>query len=406
MKHYRKKIMTFLTAGVMAAGVLLAGCGSSKSQTSKTTQSSTQTAEKTSSTEETSSAKKAPKIKGLTYQSTLKLDYATQFAVYRYKGGYDLIDITGDAKYLLVPKGKKAPSGLSKSITVLKRPVNHIYLAATSSMSLFTAIDAMDSINMTSLNASGWSFEAPKKALKSGKMTFAGKYSEPDYEMLMDKKCHLAIESTMIYHTPEVKEMIENLGIPVMVDHSSYERTPLGRTEWIKLYGVLTGHEKQADDFFNKQKSVVEQYNNFKNTEKTVAFFYISTDGKAVVRRSDDYIPSMIETAGGRYIFKDLADPDGKTSIDMSVEKFYKTAENADYIIYDGSIDKTVQSLKDLKAKDPIMKNFKAVKDGNCWVTGTSMYQRVDTSGNMTVDIHKILTEKNPKDLEFLTKLK
>ena len=49
--------------------------------------------------------------------------------------------------------------------------------------------------------------------MEDGKILFAGKYSEPDYEMLIDEDCDLAIESTMILHTPKVQEMIEDLDI-------------------------------------------------------------------------------------------------------------------------------------------------------------------------------------------------
>lgn len=38
-----------------------------------------------------------------------------------------------------------------------------------------------------------------------------------------------------------------------MVERSSYEKHPLGRLEWIKLFGILFGKQQQADDYFNKQ---------------------------------------------------------------------------------------------------------------------------------------------------------
>ena len=181
---------------------------------------------------------------------------------------------------------------------------------------------------------------------------------------------------------------------------------PLGRTEWIKLYGALIGREEQADRFFKDQENKISKIKKQKNTGKTIAFFYISTDGKAIVRRSTDYIPSMIEIAGGKYIFKDLDDKDGKPSIPMTIEKFYDTAAGADYIVYNASIDSSVKSLKDLVAKDPAMKNFKAVRHGNCWTTGASMYQRTDIVGDMISDFNKLLTKKNPGDLKFIKKLK
>ena len=90
----------------------------------------------------------------------------------------------------------------------------------------------------------------------------------------------------------------------MLVDYSSYEPEPLGRTEWVKLYGLLTGHEKEAEDAFNKEQAAMEEVQNSaaasgdKET-KTVAFFYITSNGQANVRKSADYLPKMIEMAGG-----------------------------------------------------------------------------------------------------------
>lgn len=89
----------------------------------------------------------------------------------------------------------------------------------------------------------------------------------------------------MILHSPKVQEMIEDLDIPVFVDYSSYESHPLGRTEWVKVYGAMLNKEKEAEAFFDDQAKVIEDLKDFKNTEKTVAYFYINTDGSVVVRK-------------------------------------------------------------------------------------------------------------------------
>ena len=334
----------------------------------------------------------------------MELKYADQFAVYDYEGGYSLIDIVDEGQFLVVPEDGEVPEGLSEDITVLQKPLDRIYLAATASMALFASMDGTDHIRMSSLQASGWSMDSVKELMKKGDIIYAGKYSEPDYETMLDEGCNLAIESTMIYHSPEVQEMIEDLGIPVLIDRSSYESNPLGRTEWIKLYATLTDDREAADKFFEGQIEQIKELEDFKNTEKTVAYFYISTDGKAIVKSTDDYTPTMIEMAGGRYIFKQLLDETGKTSIPMSIEKFYDTAADADIIVYNGSIDSTVKTLEDLKEKDPILKDFKAVKEGNCYVTGTSMYQRTDLSGEMIMDFHKLVA-KDGADMKFISKL-
>ena len=348
----------------------------------------------------------APQIPGLTYESEMELKYAQCFHVFYYNDGYALIDIKDDGQFLVVPEGKEAPADMDKSITVIQKPVSRIYLAATSAMALFNAIDGLDSIRLSGTQASGWYVDDAAQAMEDGKILFAGKYDEPDYELLINEDCDLAIESTMILHSPKVAEMIKELGIPVMIDHSSYETHPLGRTEWVKLYSVLLGKEKEAAAFFDDQAKVIEDLSGFTNTEKTVAYFYINTDGSAVVRTSDDYIPKMIEIAGGRYIFPDLKNTEGTgSSVRLTMEEFYNQAVNADYLIYNASIDSPITSIDDLLAKSDLFVDFKAVKDGNVWCTGKQLYQATDIVGELIKDVHLMLTDGDEKDMTFLTRV-
>lgn len=394
-----------ITALMLSVALLLGGCGSTAASGGNAGKNTEGT--KTETTNDTSGKdKKGPEIEGLTYESTMDLTYATEFDVYYYKDGYKLLDVHEDKQYLVVPEGKEAPEGLSDDIVVIQQPTDHIYMAATATMSLFDAMDGIDNVKFSGLEASGWYVDDAKAAMESGDMTFAGKYSEPDYETLVDGDCDLAIESTMILHTPKVQEMIEDLGIPVFVDYSSYESHPLGRTEWIKLYGALLNKEEEADAFFDQQAQVIEKLKGFENTEKTVAYFYVNTDGSIVVRKSDDYIPSMIEIAGGRYAFQDLKNPDSNApSVKLTMEEFYATAVDADYLIYNGTIDGQVSSISDLEAKNNLFSEFKAVKDGNVWYTGKNLYQATDTVGELIMDMHLMLTDGDPSQMTFLEKM-
>ena len=400
-----KKKLCRITALLLAAVLSLGGCGQPGAGKKRT--DSTQQTEETKNKKEdqSKSDKKGPEIDGLTYESTMDLTYATEFDVYDYKDGYKLLDVHEDRQYLVVPEGKEAPEGLSEDIVVLQQPLDHIYMAATAIMSLLDAVDAIDQVKFSGLNASGWYVEDAKKAMESGDMNYAGKYSEPDYELLVSENCDLAIESTMILHSPKVQEMIEMLDIPVFIDRSSYESQPLGRTEWIKLYGAMLDKEEEAADFFASQASVVENLKDFQNTEKTVAFFYINTSGAAVVRNPEDYISNMIELGGARNAFRDLQDDSGKTSVPITMEQFYDTAEDADYLIYNASIDSTVKTLDDLLAKDSMFADYKAVKEGNVWTTEKSMYQATDKIAQFTNDINLLVTGGDPDQMVFLRKL-
>ena len=344
-------------------------------------------------------------IEGLTFDHEMEREYADQFHVYYYNDDYQVITVEGGDSYILIPEGGEVPAGTPEEMVIIEKPVDRIYLAASSAMALFNAMDALDTIAFSGTKADGWYIDAAKEAMDSGKITFAGKYSAPDYEMLLDEGCDLAIESTMITHSPDVKEKIEELGIPVFVDHSSYESHPLGRVEWIRLYGVLTGHEEEADAFFNEQAKVIEEMEGIEDTGKTVAFFFVNSTGQVVVRAGDDYIPHMIDIAGGEYIFPDLINEENEmASMKISMEEFYAGAVDADYLIYNASIESPLTSLDQLYDKSEVFKEFKAVKEGHVYTTDKYLYQATDITGELIRDIHKMLTEDDG-EMTFLTKV-
>ena len=189
----------------------------------------------------------APAIPGLVYERAMDLRYAEQFDVYYYEGGYKYIASHYDGLgYLIVPEGKTAPQIPDASVRILQQPLDDIYLVATAAMSLFDAMDSLDVISLCSQDADSWHVKGAAEAMERGEILYGGKYSEPDYELLVNSNIDIAIENTMILHTPKVIEMIEMLGIPVFIENSSYEPHPLGRTEWIKLFGAMIGRRGDA----------------------------------------------------------------------------------------------------------------------------------------------------------------
>ena len=341
-------------------------------------------------------------IPGLTYDHSMELEYATQFAVDYYQDDYAVITIAQEGSYLVVPEGKEVPEGLDKEIKVLQQPLDHIYLVATSSMDLFRAIDGIGNITLSGTDANGWYIEEAKEAMENGNIQYAGKYSAPDYELILANGCDLAIESTMIYHSPDVREKLEEFGIPVLVEHSSYESDPLGRMEWLKLYAVLLDKEEEADAYFQSQTDMLTDVLGAENTEKTVAFFSINSNGYVTVRKTGDYISKMIELAGGRYIFQNLGDDNALSTMNMQMEDFYAGACDADYIIYNSAIESELHSLDELLEKSSLLADFKAVKEGNVWCTEKSLFQETTGIATMISDMHTMLTSDDP-DLSQLT---
>lgn len=342
----------------------------------------------------------------LTHQGAMELSYAEKFSVDYYEGGYDLITIPENGRFLTVPEGKEAPEDLASDITVLQKPLKNMYLAASAVMDMFVSLDALDTLRFSALKEDSWYIEGAKDAMERGDILYAGQYSAPDYERILAEDCGLAIENTMIYHTPEVKEQLEKFGVPVLVDYSSYEPSPLGRTEWVKLYGLLTDREQEAEEVFSREAEAFEDIQGAEKTGKTVAFFYITSNGEANVRKSSDYLPKMIEMAGGSYVFRDLGNEDDTASstVTMQMEEFYAAARDADYIIYNSTIDGELNSVEELLGKSALLNNFRAVQEGNVFCTTKNIYQSSMSLGTIIADIHKMITG-DEESLTYIYKL-
>ena len=325
--------------------------------------------------------------------SEMALHSAEQFRVEYSPDGTALLTLGEKDHYLLLDRDAAKPENLPEDLPVIRVPVERVYAASSSVPDLFLRCGSLDRIRFTSTNEASWRIPELREALREESILYAGKYSAPDYEMLLEEDCDLVIENTMILHKPEVKEKLEALGIPVLIEYSSYEPEPLGRAEWIRLYGLLTGKQEAADAFFAGQEKLLESTVSAEPTGKTAAFFHISSNGAAVVRRSSDYVTRMIELAGGASPFRDLPESDSALStVTIQMESFYAQARDADVLIYNSTISGDLERMEDLLAKSSLFEDFRSVRNGEVWCTEQSMFQQSSATAGMIADIHAILS--------------
>lgn len=343
----------------------------------------------------------------LVFSHHYQLDYAQQFTADCYEGGYTMVSIPDSGqKFLVVPQDAAEVDSLPADVTVLRQPVENIYLVSTSVMDLILHLDALDSVTLSGTKAEGWYLPEAKQAMEEGRIAYAGKYSAPDYEQILAANCGLAIQNTMILHTPEVKEQLEHFGIPVLVERSSYESGPLERMEWIKLYGILLGKEEQAEQVFAAQEAAIAPLLEQEPTGKSCAFFSLSSNNLATVRKGSDYVAKMIEMAGGAYVFSDLTDNGNSlATMNLPLEDFYAGAKDVDVLIYNSAIEGTIASVSQLTEKFPLLAEFKAVQNGQVWCTSQSLFQQSMELADLILDMNKVFTEGTPAadTLKFLT---
>lgn len=418
----------------------------------------------------------APEIEDLTLISSEKNDVAEYFrlSVYEDASGakYQLLETAGGLhRYLIVSadaqvfnrksdhftaraseanSANKEKKGDALELTVLQQPLMTTYVAASAVMAPLCDLGAVSQIRFSGLREEGWYVDEARTAMEKGSMLFAGKYSEPDYETLLREGCDLALESTMIYRSPEVIEKLSALGIPVYIDYSSYEPHVLGRLEWIRVYGALFGHEEKAQQWYALERDRIraiqkdaetssgEASQSGKSTEKsetktsrnskneassigsssgsagtdttadlrpTVVYFYVNSSGQIQVRQPQDYIPELLELAGARYLAPDMSSLGGsrKSNVTVSLEDFYSSCRDADYLIYSATLDRPLSSIQELLGKNALFADFKAVKEGHVYTTDKDFYQLSDRMADFAEDVHRMLQGQG--DMHFLKKV-
>lgn len=338
-------------------------------------------------------ASQAVRYEELLFENVMPLSYATGFSVSYSEEGYKLLTIGEDQTYLVVGEDMPVPEEVPDTVTVLQQPLDQIYLVSTGAMDHFIELNALDSIILSSQKADAWYLPEAKQAMEEGKIAYAGKYSAPDYETVLGSGCNLVIENAMIYHAPEVLEKLRSLGLPVLVELSSYESHPLGRMEWIKLFSALVNKEEEAAAYYDSMLASLEPVMNQESTGKTVSFFYITTSGGINVRRPSDYVSCAIGLAGCENVSfsEDQADV-GTSTMTIQMEAFYQGVQDADILIYNSIVDGELDSLSALLEKMPTLADTKAVKEGNVWCLSKNFYQETMSLGDFILDVNAVAT--------------
>ena len=349
-------------------------------------------------------------LPGFEYKSSMDLSYAKNFMVDYYDGGYKFLYTGPDEdkqKFLIVPEGKDVPEMASDDVTVLKQPVDNIYISASSMMQGYVVLGELENIDFSSKDKGTWRIPEANEAMEKGSLKYVGKYNAPDYESLIAGDCDLVLESTMILHAPEVAERFEELGIPMLVDYSGYEEHPLARSEWIKVTAALFDDEEKAAELFDAQKGAFEKAILGEKSDKTIAFFFVNSEGLVQIRQGQDYVSKLIDMVGGNYVFADMNDDSSsrKTTMNISMEEFYSRAKDADYLIYNAAIDDDVASVDDLLRENELFADFKAVKNDNVWCVGPDFYQKPLAMGDMASDLRNLMTTQDRGKMFFIKHL-
>ncbi|WP_286761045.1 ABC transporter substrate-binding protein [Salegentibacter sp. UBA1130] len=300
-----------------------------------------------------------------TPQDSVDLKHATNFSINDF-GDYYIIKIETawpDADkaftYLLTKENTEIPSGLDYDQKV-QIPIEKMVVTST------THIPALEALNEEN-SLKGFpgldyiSSEKTRKLINSGKIKELGKNENINTEVLIDLDPEVVI-GFAIDGNNKTFETIQKTGIPVMYNGDWTEKTPLGKAEWIKFFGVFYNKLDEAEKIFNK---IETDYTEAKELAKSAAETPKVLSG--AMYKDQWYLPhgnswqaQFIKDANANYVY---ADTQGNGSMALSFENVLDKAQDADYWISAGQYTSYTQLLKESQHYE----QFEAVQNKNVY---------------------------------------
>lgn len=323
--------------------------------------------------------------KKVSIQTELPLEFTEAFRVTYLKGGLKKVVDAEKRTLILVPEGKEVPKEYAKE-TVITIPVKNTLLGSTTQASLLRPMGDFSSITSVTTKADQWNIEEIKTGLENGSIAYVGENNAPDYEAITK----LQPELTFLYTGPtglqDMAKKLDELNLNYAVDNEYLEEDPFGRMEWMKFLATFYDKEDEVSVYFDEAvKRVEDMEKKIEGKKKPKVAWGIVYDGEAYVPAADSYVATMIERAGGEYLFQDVKTDNGK----ISIEEFYAQSKDADVLIY-SSMHSYSPTLESIVEATPILEKLDVVKEKNVWCFHPDYWQSIDKTDELIIDLVEI----------------
>ncbi len=261
--------------------------------------------------------------------------------------------------YVLKNAGAKIPDSL-KSAETITVPVKSIVVTSTTHIPSLEMLGEENTL-VGFPELSYISSEKVRARIDSGNIRELGQNQSLNIESIIDLQPDVIIG----YGIDNSNPMLDNLrrnGLKIIVNGDWNEQTPLGKAEWIRLYGVLYGKEKIADSIFS---TIEKDYNSTlalaaKTTNRPSVMAGAVFESKWYLPQGESWGSMIIKDAGGKYLW---ADSPGTGSLSLPFEIVLEKAQNADFWIGPGQFT----SFAEMRAANPHYAKFKAFRTGNVY---------------------------------------
>lgn len=268
-------------------------------------------------------------------------------------------------KYILVRRDSAMPENLPEG-TVVRIPLKNSLVYSTVHTGLLCELGAIDAIGGV-YNPQYINTREIKERISSGRVADCGNSMSPDLERILQLRPDAIMLSPFENNDKYAK--VGELGIPIIECADYMETSALGRAEWVKLYGMLSGKKEEADRMFAEVESNYLRLKGIASKAETKPKVITDQRYGQVWNVAGGTSPTglLIEDAGGVNPFARYRQ---SGSVPLAPEKVLAEAHDADVWLlkYNQENDK---SLKELAGDAPVNSQFKAYKKGRVYGCNT-----------------------------------
>ncbi|MDP3352779.1 MAG: ABC transporter substrate-binding protein [Flavobacteriaceae bacterium] len=242
--------------------------------------------------------------------------------------------------YFLVDAEIEIPKIL-KEEKVIRTPIQKIIVTSTTHIAMLEFLgveNALIGFPQTYFVSS----EKTRQRIDSGLVKELGNVQQLNTEILLTIKPDL-IMSFEITGSNKTMQELDKKGFNILVNSDWLEESPLGRTEWIKLFGALFNQQKKADSLFKKIENnyldAVKIANKAANRPTVLSGIVFNDVWNLPAGKSLE--AQILKDANIDYLWSET---EGTGSLSLSIETVLNKAKNADIWISPG-IYPTVDEL-------------------------------------------------------------
>jgi iron complex transport system substrate-binding protein len=261
--------------------------------------------------------------------------------------------------YYLVKRGHKPPAEADSS-SVIYVPVNKVVCMSATHAAMIAALGKEESIKAVSGKDIIYS-AAINELIVRGLVKDVGYEASLNNELIVEISPDLVMMYGIGGESAGYAGKLRQLGIKILFNADYLETDPLGKAEWIKLFGALYCSGPEADSIYLDEKNKYEDLRRFiANNIKSRPDILLGLPFKDTwyISPGNSYISKLIDDAGGNYLWRDV---ESSVSMPYSLESVYMKAGDADFWLNTG----TASTKGEISAIDRRFTELPCYKNGN-----------------------------------------